>query len=97
MNVRRKKTSSSVDVGSVEMSGQRITIYIITSERLKIQKIWKYRYEVISRRSRFRGNVDFVFSKHFLGPGRIYYVRFNTDTSNPQIIKVFREVKPNNN
>jgi ribonuclease HI len=93
VNVRRKKTSRSVDVGSVEMAGQRITIRIITSEHLKVQRLWKYKYEVISRRSKFRRNVDIIFSEHFLGPGRTYHVRVNTDTSNPRIEKVFREIK----
>jgi ribonuclease HI len=94
VNVRRKKTSRSVDVGSVEMIGQHITIYIITSEYLKVQRLWKYKYEVISKQSKFRGNVDIIFSEHFLGPGRTYYVKVNTDTSNPRIEKVFREIEP---
>jgi len=97
VNVRRKRTDRSVDVGSVEMSGQRITIYIITSEHLKVQRLWKYKYEVISGRSIFRGNVDIMFSGHFLEPGHTYYVRVNTDKSNPRIEKVFREIKPQDN
>jgi len=93
VSVRRKRTDKSVDVGSVDMTGQLITISIITSEYLKVQKIWKYKYEVISKHSRFRGNVDFIFSEHFLSTGHTYYVRVNSDIRNPRIEKVFREIK----
>lgn len=94
VNVRRKKTDRSVDVGSVEMHGQRVTIRIVGSEYLKVQRVWKYKYEVVSKRSRYRGNVDIIFCEGFLGPGHTYYVRVNSDTNNPRIQKVFREIKP---
>jgi ribonuclease HI len=99
VNVRRKNTDKKVDIGSVDMNGQRITIRIITSEHLSIQKLWKYRYEVVSQRSQYRGNVDFVFSDNFLSTGHTYYVKVNSVTNNPRIEKVFREIKPqvNNN
>ena len=69
VSVRRKTTDKSVDVGCIKMTGQRMTIRIITSEKLKVQKVWKYKYEVISKHSRFRGNVDIIFSEHFLSTG----------------------------
>jgi ribonuclease HI len=94
VNVRRKNTDKKVEVGSVEMNGQRITIRIVTSEYLSIQKLWKYRYEVVSRRCIYRGNVDFVFSNHFLSTGHTYYVKVNSNTNNPRIEKVFHEIKP---
>ena len=94
VSVRRKTTDKSVDVGSIKMTGQRMTIRIITSEKLKVQKVWKYKYEVISKHSRYRGNVDIIFSEHFLSTGHTYYVRVNCNTSNPRIEKVFREIKP---
>ena len=99
VSVRRKNTDKKVDIGSVDMNGQRFTIRIITSEHLSIQKLWKYRYEVVSLRSQYRGNVDFIFSDNFLSTGHTYYVKVNSVTNNPRIEKVFREVKPqvNNN
>jgi len=93
VSVRRKTTDKSVDVGSIKMTGQRMTIRIITSEKLKVQKVWKYMYEVMSKHSRFRGNVDIIFSEHFLSTGHTYYVRVNSDIRNPRIKKVFREIK----
>jgi ribonuclease HI len=95
VSVRRKTTGKSVDIGSVGMNGQRVTIRIITSEYLTVQKVWKYKYEVISKNSRYRGHVDIIFSQHFLSSGHTYYVRVNSDTSNPRIEKLFREIKPN--
>ncbi len=92
VSVRRKKSSKSVSVGSIEMSGQRITIRIITSELLKVHRLWKYKYEVISKHSRYRGNVDIIFSNHFLSTGHTYYVRVNCNTINPRVEKVFREI-----
>ena len=94
VSVRRKITDKSVDIGSVELTGQRITIRIITSKHLTVQKVWKYKYEVISKHSRYRGNVDIIFSENFLSSGHTYYVRVNSDTSNPRIEKVFREIEP---
>ncbi len=94
VSVRRKQTAKSVDVGSVQMNAQRITIRIITSKRLNVQRLWQYKYEVISKHSRYRGNVDIIFSEHFLSTGHTYYVRVNCDTSNPRVEKVFREINP---
>lgn len=94
VSVRRKKTNKSVRVGSVEMTGQRITIGIITSEPLKVQRLWKYKYEVISTHSKYQGNVDIIFFERFLSTGHTYHVRVNSDTNNPRIEKVFREIKP---
>ena len=94
VSLRRKKTYKSVEVGSVEMNGQRITIRIITSKKLNVQRIWQYKYEVISKHSKYRGNVDIIFYEHFLSSGHTYYVRVNCNTSNPRIEKVFCEIKP---
>jgi hypothetical protein len=90
--VRRKLTSESIDIGSVEMCGQRISIRIITSEYLKIQKLSKYEYEVISKKSKCYGNVDIIFWDDLLKVGHSYFVKVNNDTSNPRIEKVVREL-----
>ena len=92
VKVRRKITSKSVDIGSVDMYGQRITIRIITSEYLTVQHLSKYKYEVISKKSNYYGNVDLIFSDQNLKTGHSYFVRVNSDIKNPRIIKVFREL-----
>ncbi len=95
VNIRRKKTHKSIEVGSVGMEGQRITIHIITSEYLNVQRLWKYKYEVMSKKSKYYKNVDWIFSKpeQYMGAGHIYFVRFNSDLGNPRIEKVFYDVK----
>ena len=42
------------------LSGQRLTIRIITVEYLRVQHCWKYKYEVISEGSPYFENVDML-------------------------------------
>lgn len=91
VHVRRKLTSNLVEIGSVEMKSQRMSVRIITCEYLTVQKVWKYKYEVISKKSKYYGKVDIIFSEHPLSTGHSYYVKVNDNTLNPRIVKVFRE------
>jgi ribonuclease HI len=96
VKLRRKKTKASTKLGSVEMKGQRISIHIINEEFLKLQKISKYRYEIISHGSEFKGNVDLIFSElHHLKAGHNYVVTFNKDQKNPRILKLINEIEKN--
>lgn len=92
VNVRRKKTNKKGEVGCVEIRGQKITIKIITSEYLKIQKISKYKYEVMSKGSPFYGLVDFVYSKKILRVGHEFYVEFNDNQKFPQVLKIYKDL-----
>lgn len=92
VSVRRKKTEKSVEPGGVRLSGQRLTIRIITDEFLRVQRCWKYKYEVMSKASPYFGNVDLAYSEILLRAGHTYHVRFNDNTKNPRIVKLFREV-----
>ena len=56
---RRKTTTESVRIGSVKMLGQKISIRIDTSYAPRRDGLVKYRYEVISVKSPFKGKVDF--------------------------------------
>lgn len=51
--VRRKTTANSVERGSVQLIGQRLTIRIITDEYLRVQRCYRYKYEVVSKASPF--------------------------------------------
>ncbi len=93
VDVRRKKTDKSVEIGSVEMRGQRFRVRIITSEYWKTQKIVKYKYEVLSKGSKYFKNVDIFFSKIDMRVGHHYEVRVNKDTRNPTVTKVLRELE----
>jgi ribonuclease HI len=93
VSVRRKKSAKATDHGSVEMLGQRLTIRIVTAEYLATQKLNKYRYEVMSPKSRFYGNVDIAHSENALmRPGHTYRVTMNADARYPMIVKCHLEV-----
>jgi ribonuclease HI len=93
VHVRRKHSPKSVARGCVEMEGQRMSIRIITAEYLKVQRVWKCKYEVISKTSKYYGSVDIAFSDSLLCAGHSYYVLMNDDTRNPRVVKAFREIK----
>ena len=92
ISVRRKLTHKPTKIGSVDMDGQRITIRVGETQYLTEHKIWRYRYEVMSKKSPYYMNADWITSKIHLRDGREYYVRLNDNSSNPQILKLFREI-----
>ena len=92
VHVRRKLSEHSVDVGCVPMNGQRSSIHIITAQFLTPQKVWKCKYEVITKRSKYHDFVDIIFSDELLKAGHSYYVQVNREPNNPRIVKVFREI-----
>jgi len=93
VDVRKKLSNKSVEYGSVKMLGQKISIRIITSEYLRSpHKIWKYKYEVISKKSRFYKNVDVIYYAGALRKRYSYLVSFNKNNDYPQISKVLRVI-----
>ena len=93
--VRRKKCKEITRVGCVGVNGQRITIRIIQGEYLKIQHLYRYRYEVLSKKISFFEKVDFICSYLIFREGHTYYVKFNAEQSNPMILKQYTEKKSN--
>jgi ribonuclease HI len=90
--VRRKKSTRLTERGSVLMLGQKLTIRVIEAEYLSAQRLNRYRYEVMSRRSQFRGCVDIAFSDDpLLRPGHSYFVTMGAEQGNPRIVKCHRE------
>lgn len=93
VSVRRKKTRERLEIRSVQMLGQRLTVRIVSAEYLRVQKVHRYRYEVMSRNSPFHGKVDIAYSEDvLLRPGHTYYVTMNNDDAYPKILKRHREV-----
>jgi hypothetical protein len=94
VDVRRKKSAESVEVGSVGMHGQRLTIRIITDELLVEHKLNKVKYEVMSNASPYYGKVDLIYSAVdvHLSAGHTYHVRVNHEQRNPGVVKVLREI-----
>ncbi len=93
--VRRKITEQSVERGSVRMLGQELSVRIITDSYLRVQRIYEYKYEVLSQVSAFCGKVDWICSEHLLRAGHQYNVKVNNDTKNPRILEVLGEVDRN--
>jgi len=91
-NVRRKKTPNKVIIGSVVLSGQKLRIRVVEDEYLKEHKTNRYRYEVMSPKSKFFKCVDFAYSDIVLWAGHEYWVTFNKDRKNPRILKLIEEV-----
>jgi ribonuclease HI len=84
--------SNKTEIGSVKMEMQKISIKILDCEYLSFHNLWSYKYLVVSKNSSYYGLVDKIFSKISLDVGRVYYVRFNLNTNNPRIEKLYREV-----
>jgi len=93
VDVRKKQSPNVVEVGSVKMRGQRISIRVITSEYLKVQKIYKYKYEVVSKASKYFNKIDIIFSEELLKCGHSYLVSFNKNSKNPKISKIINEIQ----
>jgi ribonuclease HI len=90
--VRRKTSTLSVDIGSVPMHGQALSIRIITDTYLRVQRVYKYKYEVLADSAELAGRVDLIFSDECLRAGHHYEVRVNDDTKNPWIVEVVRKL-----
>lgn len=91
-NVRRKTIERSVEVGSVGVHGQRLTIRVDADEYLHVQRCYKYTYEVVSPKSPYRGSVDIIFSSELMSAGHTYYVLLNDNPKNPRVLTVIREI-----
>lgn len=93
VDVRRKLSNKKVEYGSVKMLGQKISIRIITSKYLSSpHKIWRYKYEVISKKSRFYKNVDIIYYPGPLRKRYSYSVSLNKNNDYPQISKVLQVI-----
>lgn len=74
------------------MLGQRIYIRIIEGKYLRVQRINRYRYEVMSKKSKYFGKKDFLCSTETLKEGHTFSVRLNSEQGTPGLEKVFREI-----
>lgn len=94
VKVRRKLSSKSVEPGCVPMLGQTLSIRVITEYNLKTQRLFKYKYEVVSEDSPYFGNIDIVFAERsiILRATHCYSVKFNDNPNNPRIIEVIEEL-----
>lgn len=90
--VRRKLSPYALDVGSVGMEGQLMTVRIITDKYLgPPHRCHRYMYEVMDVDSPYFQRVDYIWSDVMLGAGHTYFVRVNDNSRYPQIEESFGE------
>lgn len=92
INVRRKITNRTTVRGSVIGEGQRVRIKIVSSEWVKSHKEYKYRFEVLSKKSKYFGNMDFVWHAGNMRVGHIFDVILMDGLDYCRIKKVIKEV-----
>jgi ribonuclease HI len=95
VSVRKKRSTETVQQGSVPMRGQTLAIRVITDVYMRVQKVYKYKYEVLPGTSAQTGKVDWIYheSDECLRAGHHYEVRVNDNTANPRIVEVIRELE----
>jgi ribonuclease HI len=91
-SVRRKFAPGATKPGSVSLLGQVLVIYIVEVLRQRVQKTWKYRYQVASQDSPDLHAIDWAHSDEHMRDGHFYEVQMNDDMRHPQILGVLREV-----
>jgi ribonuclease HI len=91
---RRSKSHNQVEIGSVGMEAQTMSIYVRSEKRMAVQRCYRYRYEVVSDDSPYSGLVDDMdsYPPIFLSAGHTYSVRVNDDPGNPRIIELLGEL-----
>lgn len=90
--VRKKITSRSVIRGSVKMESQILDVGIITDTYSKLHKLFRYKFEVLSEDSKYKGNVDWIYYSEVLRAGHHYRIRVNSEPGNPRIVEVVEEL-----
>jgi ribonuclease HI len=90
--VRRKRTDQPIEIGSVGMDGQVMTIHIFKSEYQELHRLSKYWYSVVSEDSPYHGRASVIYSDLHHLRRRVYRVRVNDDTRNPRIVEELGEV-----
>lgn len=91
--VRRSKTNKKTVIGSIKGEGQRIRIRVVSGSWLTVQKIYRLRCEVLSKKSRYFGNMDFMLSKNLLSAGHTYDVVLEDGLGYCRVKKIIKEIK----
>ncbi len=92
VEVRRKTTPLNIEYDGISLSGKRLSIRIITSEYLSVQKICKYKYEIISKGHELFGCKGTIYSEFNIKAGHKYYVCFESGTGIAKISRIIREI-----
>lgn len=92
--VRRKRSDRPIEIGSVRMEGQLMTINVFKTEYQRLHRLVKCWYTVESRKSPYHGCADVIYADSSLPlrRGHSFRVRVNEDAGNPRILKVFTQL-----
>ena len=76
------------------MVGQQMTVRLFEELDQSDQRMVRFKYEVMTRRSPYFGKVDYIWAEQGtpLRAGHIYRVKVNRNTQAPRIVKVVAEV-----
>jgi ribonuclease HI len=93
--IRRKTTEEKIERGSVEMLGQQMTIRLFEELDQSDQRLVRFKYEVVTKRSPYFGKVDYIWADRGtpLRANHVYRVRVNHDTKAPRITRILTEVE----
>lgn len=93
VGVRRHRMP--VKPGDVNFFGQRMTIYVVTAEKMKVQKMNKYSCQVISRASTDYRRKGIIYSPDQLKEGHRYTITCTERQDDPGIcnIQIHRKYK----
>ena len=78
--------------GCVKVTGQVMTIRIVSREHVRQAKVDRYRYEVIDPDDKHFKDLDFAFCKLNLSRNKCYEVRMNNNQMKPTIEEVLSEL-----
>jgi ribonuclease HI len=92
-SVRKKFAPGVTKPGSVRLLGQTMVIYVVEVIRMRMQKTWKYRYQVASKDSPDYQAIDWIYSDEQMRDGHFYEVEVNDDMRHPQVLVVVREIR----
>jgi len=93
--VRKKNSLATVQRGCVPMRGQTLSIRVITDTYMRVQRVCRYKYEVLPDTGEHSGKVDWIYhdSQDGLRAGHHYEVRVNEELRNPRIVEVIQELE----
>lgn len=92
-NLRRSQTNKKTERGSICGEGQRIRIRVVSGKWLSVQKLYQMRCEVLSRKSKYYGNMDFILSESILRVGHVYDVILKAGLDHCRVERLVREIE----
>lgn len=92
-SVRRKFAPGVTKGASVKLLGQTMVIYVVEVQRMRVQRTWKYRYQVATKESKDYQAIDWIYSVEQMRDGHFYEVQVNDDMRHPQVLAVLRELR----